>query len=217
VRHSNRRSTFVFALTATIAALSCSDDGSTMGGQTGQTAGKTASGAGGGGVTAGATAMGTSGAIGAGNAAAPSATAGMTGAGLGGTQTGGAGAGAAGMQGAAGAADDGKPTFSGIYEFELRSCKVETCHGRGIAGVNMASKQGAYDSLINQPSSPPPTGKCMMLGKQRVVPKEPENSLMYLKLDSTAPCGQQMPPGGQLSQKARDRIRDWIAMGAKND
>jgi hypothetical protein len=121
------------------------------------------------------------------------------------------------MQGAAGAADDGKPTFSGIYEFELRSCKVETCHGRGIAGVNMASKQGAYDSLINQPSSPPPMGKCMMLGKQRVVPKEPENSLLYLKLDSTAPCGQQMPPGGQLSQTARDRIRDWIAMGAKND
>jgi hypothetical protein len=119
------------------------------------------------------------------------------------------------MQGAAGAPDDGMPTFSGIYNFELRSCRVEVCHGRGIVGVNMASKQGAYESLVNQPSSP--MGKCMALGKQRVVPNDPDNSLLYLKLDINSPCGQQMPPGGQLSQKARDRIRDWIAMGAKDD
>jgi hypothetical protein len=50
-----------------------------------------------------------------------------------------------------------------------------------------------------------------------VVPGEPDNSLMWLKLAVDAPCGQQMPVGGQLSQKARDRIRAWIEMGAKND
>jgi hypothetical protein len=38
-----------------------------------------------------------------------------------------------------------------------------------------------------------------------------------MKLDINAPCGQQMPVGGQLSDKAIARIHDWIAMGAKND
>jgi hypothetical protein len=111
--------------------------------------------------------------------------------------------------------DDDMPTFTNIYTFDFRSCRVETCHGGGLAGLNMSSQDYAWNSLVNQPANP--DRLCAMLGKQRVVPSDPDNSLLYLKLDINAPCGQQMPPGGQLARKARERIRTWIALGAKND
>ena len=163
------------------------------------------------------------------NTDSQSATGGMSGT-KGGTESA-AGMQAAGASGMAGAGsggsagkpmvmtipeDDGQPTFSGIYTFEFRSCRVDVCHGKGIAGLDMTTKDQAYRTLFDQPASP--MGMCEKLGKKRVVAGDPDNSLMYLKLDTVkAPCGQQMPPGGQLSQKARDRIRAWIEMGAKND
>ena len=58
---------------------------------------------------------------------------------------------------------------------------------------------------------------CAMLGKKRVVPHEPDESLLYLKLTVDAPCGQQMPPGGQLRDDAREQVRAWIEAGAKNN
>jgi len=120
------------------------------------------------------------------------------------------------MLGAAGASDDGAPTWSGIYTHAFRTCRVDTCHGGGLVGVAFATKDGAYASLVNQPANA--TSKCAMLGKQRVVPNDPDNSLLYLKLDTKGtPCGQQMPPGGQLADKQIQRVRDWIMLGAKND
>ena len=79
----------------------------------------------------------------------------------------------------------------------------------------MTTQQAAYDSLVDQPSDP--NRECAMLGLKRVVPGDPDKSLFYLKLDINAPCGQQMPIGGVLTPKTVTRIRDWIAMGAKND
>jgi hypothetical protein len=120
------------------------------------------------------------------------------------------------MMGAAGATDDGAPTWSGIYTYTFRSCRVDTCHGGGLVGVAFATKDGAYESLVNQPANA--MSKCAMLGKQRVVPNDPDNSLLFLKLDTKGtPCGQQMPPGGQLPDKQIQRVRDWIMLGAKND
>ena len=40
-----------------------------------------------------------------------------------------------------------------------------------------------------------------LFGKESIVPGEPAESLLYLTLDINAPCGQQMPAAGQLSQK----------------
>lgn len=129
-----------------------------------------------------------------------------------------AGSGSAGTtSGAAGASamNDGAPTWSSLYAKELWSCSDTACHGGGLAGVNFATKDAAWATLVGQPSNP--MRECAKLGKQRVVPGEPDNSLLYLKLDINAPCGQQMPPGGALSDAARERVRQWIMMGAKND
>lgn len=130
-------------------------------------------------------------------------------------------AGASGSSASAGSAsaapmkDDGAVTWSNIFTFDFRSCQVSTCHGAGTAGVVMTNKDAAWESLVNVPSAP--DRPCAMLNKQRVVPGNPDESLLYIKLDVNAPCGQQMPIGGQLSQKSRDRIKAWIEMGAMKD
>ena len=131
-----------------------------------------------------------------------------------------AGAGAAGSSGStagmsASGADDGEPHWSGIFQNVFTTCRLDSCHGGGLIGVDFSNKDAAWNSLVDQPAAS--DSACAMLGKKRVVPNEPDESLLYLKLDIDAPCGSQMPPGGQLRQAARDRIRAWIEMGAKND
>ena len=114
------------------------------------------------------------------------------------------------------APDDGSATWTSIYDHVFRSCKNSDCHGKGLAGVDMATKEGALTSLLNMPANP--NGQCAALGKLRIVPGDPMNSLLYLKLDVLgSPCGQQMPPGGELPVAMRNRVRDWIMNGAKND
>jgi hypothetical protein len=86
----------------------------------------------------------------------------------------------------------------------------------GFSMLNMATREAAYASLVDQESNPR-NMNCAPLGLKRVKPGAPEESLLYLKLDIRPPCGQQMPPGGLLKQEFRDEVRDWIANGAKND
>lgn len=106
-------------------------------------------------------------------------------------------------------------TFSHIYENAFRTCRTQ-CHVMGFSMLNMATREAAYAALVDQDSNPRNMG-CAPLGLKRVKPGAPEQSLLYLKLDISAPCGQQMPPGGLLTQAFRDEVRDWIANGAKND
>jgi hypothetical protein len=130
----------------------------------------------------------------------------------------GGGSGSAGMSSSAAGApamDDGMPRWTSIYSFVFWSCRNAGCHGSGLAGVNFATKDGAWESLVGMPANP--KFACSELGKQRVVPGEPDNSLLYLKLDINAPCGQQMPPAPALTDAARERVREWIVRGAKND
>jgi hypothetical protein len=107
------------------------------------------------------------------------------------------------------------PTFGYIYANAFKSCTLATCHGAGIAGVDMSSRQAAYASLVNQP--PQPMGRCESTHLARVVPFEPDKSLLVAKLEISAPCGQQMPIGGLLPSAQRDLIRMWIAQGALDD
>ncbi|HKP62195.1 MAG TPA: hypothetical protein VJV78_35930 [Polyangiales bacterium] len=130
----------------------------------------------------------------------------------------GGGGGSGGGSGGASTAppmDDGTPTFTNLYNVVFWSCTNPSCHGGGLAGLNFATKDAAWATLVGKPANP--MYECAKLGKQRVVPGEPDNSLLYLKLDINAPCGQQMPPGGSLSDAALKRVRDWIMNGAKND
>ncbi|MFZ5439575.1 MAG: hypothetical protein ACOZQL_06185 [Myxococcota bacterium] len=51
-------------------------------------------------------------------------------------------------------------------------------------------------------------------GGALVVPFEPAQSPLYLKVAGTPRCGVAMPPTGQLPRGAAELIRAWIAAGA---
>jgi hypothetical protein len=60
---------------------------------------------------------------------------------------------------------------------------------------------------------------CKDTGMMRVVPSNPDASLLYNKLrgDMPPPCGNRMPPGGALCSATLEAIRMWIASGAANN
>ena len=93
------------------------------------------------------------------------------------------------------------PKFSYIYSHLFKSCSLAMCHGGGIAGVDMATQDAAYASLVEQP--PQAMGRCEKSGLVRVAPGAPERSLLAAKLEIDAPCGQQMPIGGLLPDADR--------------
>jgi hypothetical protein len=113
------------------------------------------------------------------------------------------------------AAEAAYGSFSHIYEVAFRTCRTQ-CHVMGFSMLNMATRESAYAALVDQ-SSNPNNMNCAPLGLKRVKPGAPEESLLYLKLDINAPCGQQMPPGGTLKKELQDEVRAWITNGAKDD
>jgi hypothetical protein len=105
--------------------------------------------------------------------------------------------------------------FGELYAQAFRSCKRPICHGGAVAGLDMSTPAAAHAGLVNQPVQP--GGMCAFTGMTRVVPFQPDQSLLIGKLQPTAPCGQQMPIGGLLSEEHRTAVRAWIAAGAPFD
>ena len=115
-----------------------------------------------------------------------------------------------------------EPTFSSISReiFSAtdaagrRACVA--CHtnvGRNPAGGLNLLGDGAYAQLVNVESV---TNR----GSLRVVPGDPDNSLLVRKLEGTPGIvGQRMPIGGPpyLTAGQIQIIRRWIQDGAKND
>jgi hypothetical protein len=122
----------------------------------------------------------------------------------------------AGTAESGGAGGSDAATFTSLYQTAFWTCKSEVCHGIGLAGLDMSSQDAAHASLVRVPAADA-GGMCGEMNRVRVVPGEPDESLLYLKLSSDAPCGQQMPPGGQLSADVREQVRRWIELGAPND
>jgi hypothetical protein len=139
----------------------------------------------------------------------PSATAGQVSAGAGG----GPASAAPPVAGDGGGAE--RLTFTELYERAFWTCKKSICHGGAVAGLDMSSPQAAHAALVNQPAQG--GGMCAFTGMTRVVPFEPDASLLVGKLQPTAPCGQQMPIGGLLPEQDRLAVRAWIEAGAPID
>jgi hypothetical protein len=102
--------------------------------------------------------------------------------------------------------------FAAVYETVFKMYCVG-CHGGGTAGLNMSSATAAYQALVGVPANP--NGMCGKTGLKRVEPGDPSKSLLFLKLQTAAaPCGQQMPVGGELKPELKTLIEQWIAAGA---
>jgi hypothetical protein len=124
-------------------------------------------------------------------------------------------------------------SFTLLYDTVLRpSCSNDYCHYSGVgvrySALDMSSRSYAYWSLVDQPAAGP---GCSRMGT-RVVPGDPDQSLLYLKVSQTMPpCGARMPAnpttlltkgtsefsGTPLPDDQQQLIADWIANGAKDD
>jgi hypothetical protein len=95
-----------------------------------------------------------------------------------------------------------------------------TCHA-SVSGGNlvMQTKADSYAALVNvagMGNSGMPT--CAASALKRVVPGEPDNSLLVNKLEQATPaCGIRMPPAGALKPEQIKQVRDWVAAGAQDN
>jgi hypothetical protein len=89
-------------------------------------------------------------------------------------------------------------------------CSLASCHGGTNPERGLDLGSDPHGTMVNVPSQEDPN-------VLRVVPGDPDNSLLVQVL--LAPVGsiQQMPPGAVLPQEDVDRIRAWIEAGAPND
>jgi hypothetical protein len=123
-------------------------------------------------------------------------------------------------------------SFTLLYDTVLRpSCSNAYCHYSGVgirySALDMSSRSYEYWSLVDQPAF---GAACGRMGT-RVIPGDPEDSILYLKVSQASPCGARMPAnpttlltkgtaefsGTPLPDDQQQLIADWIANGAKDD
>ncbi len=99
-------------------------------------------------------------------------------------------------------------SFAQIHEEVLfPSCGFASCHGSGVGGLTIAADTTASD-LIN-------VAAMGMPDKMYVVPGDPDNSYLVMKMENTPGIsGGVMPTTGVLDPDRVDTIRAWIAAGA---
>ncbi len=105
-----------------------------------------------------------------------------------------------------------EPTLASIQANVFTpTCAITGCHGGVATQAGLHLDPGfSYGNLVNVPSSQDPN-------LIRVLPSDPNNSLIIQKLEGTATVGNRMPWGGPyLPQSTIDVIRQWIANGAPN-
>lgn len=110
----------------------------------------------------------------------------------------------------------GASTFAEIERriFGPRGCRVETCHGSGVAGGLDLRAGRAYDALVGAPAT---NAAAAAAGKIRVVPGNADASFLVQKLAGTlaADEGLRMPEVGRtLHDLEMELVRAWIQGGA---
>jgi hypothetical protein len=110
-----------------------------------------------------------------------------------------------------------RATFTRIYALLRQRCR--SCHQPGATySLDFSSKQIAYDELVGGPNMGAAEFiVCSGFGYRRVVPGDPEASLLVQKLEATQPCGDRMPPGALSDLGLSGEVRRWISAGALND
>lgn len=130
-------------------------------------------------------------------------------------------------------------SFTRVYTETIQPrCSNDFCHYNGVdirfSALDLSSKVRAYSSLIGLPCM---ASVCSQSG-MRVLPGQPEASVMYLKVWDPLPagttrCGIEMPAdttnystngtsdltfsGPPLSTEEQNRIHDWIREGAQDN
>ncbi len=109
-------------------------------------------------------------------------------------------------------ADPNRPTLGLIQRTIFTPiCEGGPCHGPTRAGGLSLRSADAYKSLVSAAAT--------QVEGLRVVPYDPDSSLLINKLESATPLvGARMPlRGPYLSQEQLVLIRTWVALGAADD
>lgn len=108
------------------------------------------------------------------------------------------------------------PPFAEVYDEVLHpyGCASSYCHYLIAGPPALGPMQNTYDHLVGVVSTEQGCGGMML-----VVPGDPEQSLLYLKVSmDKPPCGNRMPSlgpqGAPLDPAHVELIRAWIAGGA---
>jgi hypothetical protein len=120
----------------------------------------------------------------------------------------------------------GPPSLTRVTKevITAKACASLPCHDNPQNGFVLTSKAALHTDLVDQaaggpscgPNSGPDGGPSPTY--IRVIPGDPENSLLYQKLAGSPPCGDPMPPlTDPLGSEQVKLVYDWIALGAKND
>jgi hypothetical protein len=134
--------------------------------------------------------------------------------------------GTGGMTGSGGAmAMTGSPTFSAIFTEVIQGTGCNggaLCHAGTVGMLQMNDRDAAYMALVGKPAMgtnlPPAPMDCKDSMTTRVVPSDPDHSLLMLKITRMPPCGKPMPPSEPGLKPAQiEQIRTWIMNGAMND
>lgn len=101
------------------------------------------------------------------------------------------------------------PTLADVQARLLTpSCSFDACHGQinPKRDLNLANVDASMASLINVPGDVP--------GTTRVIPGDPDNSMLLQVLERQVADVRQMPPGFPVEDATLDMVRAWIAAGA---
>ena len=99
-----------------------------------------------------------------------------------------------------------EPSYDVLYkQFFSKTCNEAGCHDTKTAqaGLSFADHDEAYKLLLGDGPD----------GRARVLPGNPECSLLMRRLESSDPQFR-MPPGGGALPGARCAVQQWIAKGA---
>jgi len=107
------------------------------------------------------------------------------------------------------------PTYDAVWnEILVPNCALVFCHAGSADYLQLPSESAGYASLVEVRAEGP---LCVDSGLKRVVPYEPDASLMYLKI-TAPPCGSKMPLSYgypvTLDPREIEQVRTWIACGA---
>lgn len=98
----------------------------------------------------------------------------------------------------------------------LKSCALSSCHGSGTGDLTLSADapEDVHGALVDVDAVGVPTLKL-------VKPGDPDNSYLVMKLEGHADIvdDPMPPPSGLLDQDPEmvERVRSWIANGAKDD
>jgi len=102
--------------------------------------------------------------------------------------------------------------YAGVFRDRDAAVYCTGCHA--FLGAELSESE-LYDQLVDVPADRAPCA-----GKVRVVPGDPEASLLLVKLvPGTPACGERMPAGGglfgdPLTTAQIELVRRWISDGA---